>query len=103
MYNEKSHASHEMNVDGKWETVNQPGRSGQQIYHLELSSMWSDLTFLSRKYSRLRVRYSRLQQGPVRFTFTPGGQMVEEDEEDEGARETQMESLQSDNDEKPIL
>ena len=29
--------------------------------------------------------------------------MVEEDEEDEGAGETQMETLQSDNDEKPIL
>ena len=41
-----------------------------------------------RKYSRLNVRYSRLQQTPVRFTFTPGGEMVEEemsdyDDEDE--------------------
>ena len=34
----------------------------------------------TRKYSRLHVRYSRLQQGPVRFTFTAQGEMVEEDE-----------------------
>lgn len=34
----------------------------------------------TRKYSRLHVRYSRLQQGPVRFTFTAQGEMVEEEE-----------------------
>ncbi len=28
------------------------------------------------------MRYSRLQQTPVRFSFTPGGEMVEEDEDD---------------------
>ena len=58
-------------------------------------------SLLSRRYSRPRVRYSQLQQGPVQFTFTPGGQMVG-DEEDEGAGETQMEGLQSDDDEKPL-
>ena len=33
-----------------------------------------------RKYSRLHVRYSRLQQGPVRFTFTEHGETVEEED-----------------------
>lgn len=37
-------------------------------------------THPTRKYSRLHVRYSRLQQGPVRFTFTAQGEMVEEEE-----------------------
>ena len=36
-----------------------------------------------RRYKRLNVRYSRLQQTPVRFTFTQGGEMVE-DEDYEG-------------------
>lgn len=40
------------------------------------------LPLLYRKYTRLNVRYSRLQQTPVRFSFTPGGEMVEEDEDD---------------------
>lgn len=36
-----------------------------------------------RKYTRLNVRYSRLQQTPVRFTFTPGGEMIEENDDDD--------------------
>ena len=36
-----------------------------------------------RKYNRLNVRYSRLQQSPVRFTFTQRGEMVEEDDDDD--------------------
>ena len=58
-------------------------------------------SLLSRRYSRLQVRYSQLQQDPVQFTYTQGGQIVG-DEEDEGAGETQMETLQSDDDEKPL-
>ena len=44
-----------------------------------------------RSYKRLNVRYSRLRQTPVRFTFNQGGELVEdedyspaeEDEDDE--------------------
>lgn len=39
--------------------------------------------YLYRKYQRLNVRYSRLRQTPVRFTFTQGGNMVEEDDYEE--------------------
>ena len=38
-----------------------------------------------RKYRSLEVRYSRLRQGPMRFTFTAEGENVEEEEwRDEG-------------------
>ncbi len=50
-----------------------------------MSSLVHGSCFLaSRKYSRLNVRYSRLQQTPVRFTFTEGGGMEEEEEDQEG-------------------
>ena len=39
------------------------------------------LSLPPRKYSRLYVRYSRLQQSPVRFTFTQHGEMVEEEDD----------------------
>ena len=35
----------------------------------------------SRKYSQLQVQYTRLQQGPVRFTFTAQGEMMEEEDD----------------------
>ena len=33
-----------------------------------------------RKYRSLEVRYTRLQQGPVRFTFTSEGEALDEDD-----------------------
>ena len=33
-----------------------------------------------RNYKRLNVRYARLRQTPVRFSFTQAGEMVEEDD-----------------------
>ena len=47
-----------------------------------------------RKYTRLHVRYSRLQQTPVRFTFTPGGEMVEEEDDyDEDADDEEVDDF----------
>ena len=37
------------------------------------------LQFL-RNYRRLNVRYARLRQTPVRFTFTQAGEMVEDED-----------------------
>ena len=39
------------------------------------------------------MRYSRLQQTPVRFTFTPGGEMVEEDDYDEDADDEEVDDF----------
>lgn len=49
--------------------------------------------FSCRKYSRLNVRYSRLRQAPVRFSFNEGGEMVEEDEDGEGTGEEEGEDF----------
>ena len=38
------------------------------------------ISYPPRRYSRLNVRYARLRQTPVRFTFTQGGEMVEEED-----------------------
>ena len=50
----------------------------------ELDKCWP--LFVCRKYKRLNVRYSRLRQTPVRFTFTQGGEMME-DEDYEGEQD----------------
>ena len=56
----------------------------------EVSVLTQSVTLLAsrlslRKYRSLEVRYTRLQQGPVRFTFTAEGEMLDED--DTGANE----------------
>ncbi len=48
-----------------------------------MSSLVHGSCFLaSRKYSRLNVRYSRLQQTPMMFTFSEGGGMEEEEDQE---------------------
>lgn len=57
--------------------------------------MWSCVISLYcfRRYARLNVRYARLRQTPVRFTFTQGGEMVEdEDYEEPSASEDEEEA-----------
>ena len=44
-----------------------------------------------RKYNRLSVRYSRLRQTPVRFTFTQEGEMLEEEDEEDHHSDEQPE------------
>lgn len=59
-------------------------RVNSDVHRSDETKNFSTLLFThahsTRKYSRLHVRYSRLQQGPVRFTFTAQGEMVEEEE-----------------------
>ena len=43
---------------------------------------------LVRRYNRLQVRYSRLSQAPVRFTFTQSGEMLEDDDPDLDSQDT---------------
>jgi hypothetical protein len=47
-----------------------------------------------KKYRSLEVRYTRLRQGPMRFTFTSEGETLEEEDytEDSEKSETQLES-----------
>ena len=47
-----------------------------------------------RKYSRLNVRYSRLQQSPVKFTFSERGEMVEEDASDDEGEDINVDNTQ---------
>lgn len=56
---------------------------------------------LSRRYQRLCVRYSRLSQAPVRFTFTQSGDMIEEDDPDIKDEDTTCAEF-DDNDEMPL-
>ena len=59
--------------------------------------LW-DSSFSSR-YNHLRVRYSRLSQAPVRFTFTQSGDMMEEDDPDASEDTT---CAETDDDDQPL-
>ena len=55
---------------------------------------WQVVFPLCRKYTRLSVRYSRLQQNPVHFSINQDGEMVEdeagEEEDDNPAYHSDM-------------
>lgn len=72
------------------------------MLHAKLTHAWVCLNCdpAHRKYRSLEVRYSRLRQGPMRFTFTAEGENVEEEEwKEDGERD---DSNDKDEDEKPL-
>ena len=44
-----------------------------------------------RKYRKLEVRYTRLRQGPMRFTFTAEGETLEEEDYPDSDEDTDNE------------
>lgn len=56
----------------------------------------------SRNYKRLNVRYARLRQTPVRFTFTQGGEMVEEEDYEEPSTDEEEEVSVDNHGGKPV-